>query len=354
MSAADINKRMAGQAQLDYNGRKGVEQMPPTRVIIDTDPGIDDALALILAFASPELSVEAITTVASNVSVAQAARNVCLLLELLDPHPRPQVANGAAHPMTRPLHTALNYHGEDGLGELVRFNTEKGLPRYPEPQQLFAIQSASALIAKRIGAAPGEIVVICLGPLTNLAIAIQAAPTEMAKVKEIVIMGGAIQAPGNVTPAAEFNLYTDPDAARLVFASGLPITLVPLDVTERVMLTAELVDTVVRHIGSRVTQFVRHVTERLFGVEQERTGCAAIPLHDPLAVAIAIDPSLVTRRPFHVEVETGDGPTQGMTIADRRQIGESLKQPSNLRVCTEVDAGRFIAFFLERICRPSV
>jgi inosine-uridine nucleoside N-ribohydrolase len=327
--------------------------MPPTRVIIDTDPGIDDALALILAFASPELLVEAITTVAGNVPVAQAARNVCLLLEVVDPHPRPPVAKGATHPMTRTLRTARSYHGEDGLGELSRFTAGEGMLRYPEPQQLLTPQSAPTLITELISAAPGEIVLICIGPLTNLAMAIQMAPAKMVKVKEIVIMGGAIQAPGNVTPAAEFNLYTDPDAARLVFTSGLPITLVPLDVTQRVMLTQELIDAVVRHVGSRVTQFVRDTTERLFSVEQERTGCAAVPLHDPLAVGVVIDPSLVTRRPFNVEVETGDGSAQGMTIADRRQIREEWKKPPNLQVCMEVDAGRFIALFLERICGPA-
>ncbi|MDD5559412.1 nucleoside hydrolase [Candidatus Methylomirabilis sp.] len=326
--------------------------MPPTRVIIDTDPGIDDALALILAFASPELSVEAITTVAGNVPVAQAARNACLLLEVADPHPRPPVAKGAAHPLIRPLRTAEDYHGEDGLGELSRFKTGEGMPRYPEPQQLLATQPAPALIAELISAAPGEMALICLGPLTNLAMAIQATPTQMAKVKEIIIMGGAIQAPGNVTPGAEFNLHTDPEAARLVFTSGLPITLVPLDVTQRIMLRTELIDAVVRHIDSRVTQFVRDTTERLFGVEQGRAGCAAIPLHDPLAVGVAIDPSLVTRRPLHVEVETGNGPSRGMTIADRRQIKEEWKQTPNLQVCMEVDAGRFMALFLERICRP--
>lgn len=328
--------------------------MPKTRVIIDTDPGIDDALALILAFASPELSVEAITTVAGNVTVAQATRNACLLLEVIDLHPRPQIATGATCPMVRPLRTAEGYHGQDGLGELSRFRTETGAFRYPEPQQLLAPQSAPTLMADLISAAPGEIVLICIGPLTNLAMAIQAAPAKMAKVKEIVVMGGAIQMPGNVTPGAEFNLYTDPDAARLVFTSGLPITLVPLDVTQRVMLRAELIEAVVGHIGSRVTQFVRDATERLFGVEQEQTGCAATPLHDPLAVGIVVDPSLVTRRPLYVEVETGNGPAQGMTIADRRHIRKEWKSPPNLQVCMEVDAGRFIALFLERICRPLI
>ena len=328
--------------------------MPPTRVIIDTDSGIDDALALVLAFASPELVIEAITTVAGNVPVAQAARNACLLLEMVDPHPRPPVAVGAAHPLRKPLLTAQDYHGEDGLGELSRFKTEGGMPRYPEPQQLPIPHPAPALIAEIVSSTPGEIVLICLGPLTNLAMAILAAPTEMAKIKEIVIMGGAIQVPGNVTPGAEFNLYTDPEAAKLVFTSGLPIALIPLDITERALLTAELIDAVVRHIDSRVTQFVRDTTERLFGVEQGRTGHTAIPLHDPLTVGVAIDRSLVSSRSLHVEVETGDGPTQGMTIADRRPIKEEWKKPPNLQVCMEVDAGRFLALFLERICQPPV
>lgn len=326
--------------------------MPKTRVLIDTDPGIDDALALMLAFASPELSVEAITTVAGNVTVAQATRNACLLLNLIDPNPRPPVAKGAAHPLVRPLRTGREYHGNDGLGDLARFTTDDGTPRYPEPQQHLAPQSAPTLMAELVSAAPGEMVLICIGPLTNLAMAIQADPAAMAQVKEIVIMGGAIQAPGNVTPAAEFNLYTDPEAARLVFTSGLPMTLVPLDVTQRVLLTRELVDAVARHVGSCATQFVRDITERLFGIEYEQTGRAVTPLHDPLAVGVVVDPTLVIRRPFHVEVESGDGPARGMTIADRRQIKEEHRQPPNLHACTEVDAGRFTALFLERLCRP--
>lgn len=328
--------------------------MPKTRVIIDTDPGIDDALALIFAFASPELSVEAITTVAGNVAVSQATRNACLLLDLVDPHPRPPMAKGAAQPLIRPLRTGERYHGTDGLGELSRFTVEAGVLRYPEPQQHLASQFAPTLMAELISAAPGEIVLICIGPLTNLAMAIQAAPTKMAKVKEIVVMGGAIHAPGNITPGAEFNLYTDPEAAKVVFTSGLPITLVPLDVTQRVLLRVELLEAVARHVGSRITQFIRDATERMFGIEQEQTGFAVIPLHDPLAVGAIIDPSLVIRRLFHVEMETGEGPAQGMTIADRRQIKDKWKRPPNLQVCTEVDAGRFIALFLERICRAPV
>ncbi len=152
--------------------------MTATRVIIDTDPGIDDALALILAFASPELSVEAITTVAGNVEVEQAARNACAILDLIDPHPRPPVAVGAGHPLRKGLHTDLHYHGEDGLGELARFKDREGRPRYPEPQRRLAPQDAPALIADLISSAPGEIVLICIGPLTNLALAIRAAPTK--------------------------------------------------------------------------------------------------------------------------------------------------------------------------------
>ncbi len=325
--------------------------MAPTRVIIDTDPGIDDALALILALASPELSVEAITTVAGNVEVGQAARNACLILDVIDPHPRPPVAAGAGRPLKRVLHTAHDYHGKDGLGELARFKDRDGRPRYPEPQRRLAPQDASALIAERVGSAPGEIVLICIGPLTNLATAILAAPDKMAKVKQIVIMGGAIAVPGNVTPCAEFNLYVDPDAAEVVFTSGLPITLVPLDVTQQVILTQEQIDASVRPIGNRVAQFVCDSTQRLLRHEQERTPLAAIPLHDPLAVGIVIDDSLVRRRPFHLEVETAAGPSRGTTIADRRSIKEGWKKPPNIEVCVEVDPGRFVDLFLDRVCR---
>lgn len=326
--------------------------MSPTRVIIDTDPGIDDALALILAFASPELKVEAITTVAGNVPVIQAARNTCRILDLLEPDLRPPVAAGADAPLKKPLRTAQDYHGEDGLGELSRFKKSDGSLRYADPKSSLARQGALTLIADTIASAPGEITLICLGPLTNLAMAILSSPVEMAKVKEIIVMGGAIQVPGNVTPVSEFNIYVDPHAAAIALTSGLPITLVPLDVTERVMLTEEMVDVIIRRLNNPVTQFVHDITERLLRFERERRGRAAIPLHDPLAVGAVIDRSLVTRRPFHVEVETGEGPAQGITIADRRQIKEELKQAPNLQVCMEVNAGRFMALFLERICRP--
>ena len=325
--------------------------MTSTRVIIDTDPGIDDALALILAFASPEVSVEAITTVAGNVTVEQAARNACAILDVIDPHPRPPVAVGAGHPLKKALRTAHDYHGEDGLGGIFRFRTTEGTPRYPEPRQLAAPKNAPALIAELIDSAPGEIVLICIGPLTNVAMAILAAPERMAKVKEIVIMGGAIAVPGNVTPGAEFNMHADPHAAEVAFTSGLPISLVPLDVTQQVILTQEQIEAVVRPIGSRVTQFICDSSERLFEYIRERRGCAAIPLHDPLAVGVVIDQSLVRREPLHVEVETADGPAQGVTIADRRRIRAEWKQPPNLQVCMGVDADRFVGLVLERVCR---
>jgi purine nucleosidase len=325
--------------------------MTPTRVIIDTDPGIDDALALILAFASPEVTVEAITTVAGNVTVEQAARNACAILDVIDPHPRPPVAVGTGHPLKKALRTAHDYHGEDGLGGIFRFRTREGTPRYPEPYHIQAPKNASELITEMIDSAPGEIVLICIGPLTNVAKAILSEPEKMAQVKEIVIMGGAIAVPGNVTPGAEFNMHADPHAAAVVFTSGLPISLIPLDVTQQVILTQEQIEAVVRPIGSRVTQFICDSSERLFGHIRERRGCAAIPLHDPLAVGVVIDQSLVRRGPLHVEVETADGPAQGVTIADRRQIGAEWKQPPNLQVCMGVDADRFVGLFLERVCR---
>ena len=325
--------------------------MIPKRVIIDTDPGIDDALALILALASPELSVEAITTVAGNVEIRQTARNAGLILDVINPRPRPSVAAGAGRPLKKPLHTAHGYHGKDGLGELSRFRDGEGRPRYAESRRRLAPQDAAVLIAELIGSAPGEIVLICIGPLTNLATAILAAPRKMAQVKEIVIMGGAITVPGNVTPCAEFNIYVDPDAAEVAFSSGLPITLVPLDVTQQVILTQAQIEASVRPIGNRVTQFICDSTDRALASARVREGCAAIPLHDPLAVGIVIDHSLVRRRPFHVEVETAAGPSRGRTIADRRHIRAGGNKPPNLQVCVEVDARRFVDLFLERACR---
>lgn len=325
----------------------------PIPVVIDTDPGIDDALALILALRSPEFRVEAITTVAGNVGVDLASRNALMVVEVVRPTPLPVVARGAERPLQRPLVTAVHLHGGDGLGDLDRFRNPDGSPRYPAPALGLSPREGPEELLAAAGRHPGELVVICLGPLTNLALAIQRRPEHMAQVKDLFVMGGAVAVPGNVTAVAEFNMHVDPHAARTVMESGLPITLVPLDVTTKVQLPQYLIETAIVQRGGVLGQFVRDFTSRGVGLARELGREAAITLHDPLAVGVAIDPSLVTLREYHVSVEVSGQETLGMTVADRRTLPSARKAPANCRVAMEVDATRFLDLFVERICAES-
>jgi len=325
----------------------------PKRIVVDTDPGVDDALALILALRSPELKVEAITTVAGNAPVEQVTKNLFTILELLDPKPSPLVAKGAEGPLKKQLITATTIHGEDGLGELFRYRNPDGSPRYPEPKVPPDLPNAVALIFELIDRYPQELTLITLGPLTNLARAILADPQRMRRVREVISMGGAISAPGNITPVAEFNVFTDPNAAQIVFDSGLPLTLVPLDVTRKVQLTKELIDAEIRPLHDRLSQFISDSTARVVEFAPKVEGAEGVILHDPLAVGVAIKPSLIKTHWLHVQVETEGHVTEGMTVADLRLIPEERKKPANLHVAFEVDVERFMSLFLERICRRS-
>ncbi len=331
----------------------------PKRVIIDTDPGIDDALALVLALQSPELRVEAITTVSGNVHVDLATRNALMVLDLFPPERRPPVARGADRPLTRALHTAAHVHGEDGLGELWRYRMTDGKPRYqtdcrgssrtaPTPVGVDAVTCLLDLIR----GSPGALTLITLGPLTNIAHALQRDAAVMRQLAGIVMMGGAVTVPGNITPTAEFNIYVDPEAAQRVFASDLPLTLIGLDVTERVRLTAEMIDQHVHSMGTRLSQFIVDCTAQAiqFSTCMERP--PGMAMHDPLAVGAVIDPSLVCTVPLAVQVETQGALTVGMTIADRRPLLPDLKGPANVDVALAVDAPRFLELFLTRIRTP--
>jgi inosine-uridine nucleoside N-ribohydrolase len=323
------------------------------RVIIDTDPGVDDALALVLALKSYEIHVEAITTVNGNVSVGQATRNAALLLELLDPRPRPILAMGASKPLHKHQIRAQSVHGSDGLGGLYRFKNPDGSPRYPEESLPGQIPNATELLFDLLKRYPDEMSLITLGPLTNLAEALQKDAKRVKRLREVVIMGGAIGVPGNITPAAEFNIFIDPHAAQRVFHSGLPMTLVPLDVTEKVCLESEEIQALDRVMEEPLGGFVRDITEKSIEHMRETREMSAIYLHDPLAVGVAIDPTMVKAACLHVEVETSRGTTQGMTIADTRAITDDLKQPPNLDVALEVESEWFLTFFKERLCRRS-
>jgi purine nucleosidase/pyrimidine-specific ribonucleoside hydrolase len=327
-----------------------------TPILIDTDPGIDDALAILLALGSPEVSVEAITTVAGNVEVDLATANTFRILDVARPwhvaRPgrRPLVARGAEAPLAGPLLTAAHVHGEDGLGNLVGLREPDGQPRYPEPSHTLQMLDGANLILETADRFAGRLVVVALGPLTNVALALRRDPRRLAQVARVVVMGGAVGVPGNVTAAAEFNMHVDPEAAAEVFASGLPIELVPLDVTRRVVLTRADLSKALARQGGKTARFIEDFTAHGFDFETQR-GDGGMALHDPLAVGVAVDPSLVTLEPLHVAVECAGRLTRGMTVADRRPHRD--RPAPTCRAALDVDAPRFLRLFLERVCRAS-
>lgn len=322
----------------------------PERVIIDTDPGIDDALALLLALHSPELEIVAITTVNGNVPVEKATQNVFTIFSLLPPTiPRPPVAKGAAQPRQKAPVWAMDIHGEDGLGRIAHRRDTAGNLLYTPPPITLSEREAAEEILYQLSVSSQAITIIALGPLTNLAAAIEKDRKTMERVKRIVLMGGAITVPGNITPAAEFNIYADPHAAELVFTSALPLTVVGLDVTRQVRLSKTTVETAIAPQQTRVSQFLCDCTAELLAFAEKQAGEASLSLHDPLAVGVAIDPFFVSTEALPVEIETQGKVTEGMTVADRRPMKPIWKKPPNAEVCLSVDAPRFLSFFLERV-----
>ena len=321
----------------------------PRHVIIDTDPGVDDALALILALQSPELCVDAITTVSGNVDVDLATQNALTVLGLFPSERRPLVAKGADRPLTRSLSTAAHVHGDDGLGGLSSLCTVEGQLRYPPASASLAAYDAVTCMLNCIRRSPGELTLIALGPLTNLAHALCRDANSVRQLQGVVVMGGAVTVPGNVTPVAEFNIYVDPEAAQVVFSSGMPITLIGLDVTEQVRLTAEMIDQHLRPARSPLGQFVVECTAQTiqFSTRVERP--AGMAMHDPLAVGALIDASIVRTVPLSVQVETQGEFTTGMLVADRRPLRSDLMAPANVHVALEVEAARFLEIFLNRL-----
>jgi len=299
-------------------------------LLIDTDPGIDDALALLLALASPDCSVEAITTVAGNVEVPLCTRNAKRVVAVAAPLRSPCIVEGAATPLARPLRTAVHYHGADGLGGALP-------PEAPSPPPAPGSAARTLVqMARRMGQ---MLTVVAIGPLTNLALALELDAPALAGIGRLVVMGGAVEVPGNVTPTAEFNMYVDPEAADRVVAADLPLELIPLDVTQRVILRQPALEAALRSAPSGLADFVSTVTRFAFRVEAV-SGTPGITLHDPLAVGVALDPSFVTFERVRLEIGAG-----GET---RRCPG-----PPNCRVAVAVEAERFVPWFLERLCRAS-
>lgn len=306
------------------------------RLVIDTDGGVDDALALLLALAWPEARVEAITTVHGNVPVEAATRNIGEVLYIA--RAEATLAQGCAKPLRAAPVSGTDVHGDDGLGGWVHVAPVRRV----DPAGLPGAQTIVSL-ARQF---PGEITLVTIGPLTNAAVAFREDPIGMRLLKRVVSMGGAVWERGNVTAAAEFNVFADPDAAREVVHSGIPITLVGLDVTHQVVFTRERLELLLGRRADLRARFLRCICERLFSFYRPRLGCDMFYLHDPLAIGVALDASLVETKPMSVDIETAGELTRGMVVAERRPW---LQRTANVDVCVASDAGRFVELFCERV-----
>jgi inosine-uridine nucleoside N-ribohydrolase len=300
-----------------------------TKIVIDCDPGHDDAIAILLALASPELELVGVTTVAGNQTLDKTTRNALVTLDVGGRSEVP-VAAGAEAPLSRELRTAAHVHGETGLDG----------PELPEPQSEPVAAHAADVLAELI--APGT-VLVPTAPLTNIALLLERHPDVRERIERIVWMGGAI-AGGNITPAAEFNAFVDPEAAAIVFASGIPITMIGLDVTHKALFTRAHAEQL-REAG-RAGRFVADLSDFFQRFHETSYGFEGSPIHDAMAVAHVIDPTLVTTRRVNVEVETRSEFSDGRTVVDLR--GVTGRSP-NADVGVDVDAERFLELIVSRI-----
>lgn len=312
--------------------------MPPRKIIIDTDPGQDDAVAILLALASPdEIEVLGITAVAGNVPLALTARNARIVCELAG-RPDLPVFAGCDRPLGRKLVTAEHVHGKTGLNG----------PVLPDPVMPLQDKHAVDFIIETLRREPAGAVTLCpLGPLTNIAVAFEKAPDIVDRLAGIVLMGGAYFEVGNITPTAEFNIYVDPQAADIVFKSGVEITVMPLDVTHKALVTRARNDAF-RALGTRVGVAVAEMTDFFERFDKEKYGSQGAPLHDPCVTAFLIRPDLFSGRHVNVEIETRSELTMGMTVADWWRVAE---RPANAMFMGDIDADGFFALLTERLGR---
>ena len=301
-----------------------IGQMSPTPVILDVDPGHDDAVALMLACGAPELEVRAVTTVAGNVPLDKTTENALRVLSLIGRDGVP-VGAGADAPLERPLHTAENIHGESGLDG----------PEWDEPTVDVDGRGADRLMADVVEASAEPVTLLPTGPLTNVATFLEEYPRLQENVERIVLMGGSIGL-GNTTPAAEFNVYVDPEAARVVFESGLPITMIGLDVTHKAAIGQEEVRRLltlgrVGEVAAELVTFFTGTYEKVFGFR-------APPIHDAVAVAAVVEPGILETRPMRVEVECESELTRGETVCDFYGV---WGKPPNAEVGVDLDRAVF-------------
>jgi inosine-uridine nucleoside N-ribohydrolase len=318
------------------------------KIIIDTDPGTDDALALMLALNSPELDVRAITVVPGNVTAAMGLDNALRMVSLTNRCDIP-VAGGAQHPLFQKLITAEFWHGKNGLANV----------ELPPSKCTVDPRFGPDLIIQLVHASPHEITLVPVGPLTNIALAVEKDPSIVPLVKEVILMGGSISG-GNVNAAAEANIYNDPEAAQIVFQAGWPLTMVGLEIGDKALFTHKYLDELRRTHGP-INDFI--VSVLTFLVNLSATfGLPGSPMYDPSAVAVAIDSTLVKVQEMHVDVETRGEFTRGETVGNRhgevernvlhgdRYVIEGVdKVKPNAKVCVDVDADRFLQLFVSRI-----
>ena len=311
--------------------------MSPRKIIIDTDPGQDDAFAILLAFASPELQVLGICAVAGNVPLAYTQRNARIICELAG-KPETRVFAGCDRPLQRKLVTAEHVHGKTGLDGPVM--VEPVMDLQPGHAVDFIIET---LRTER----DGTVTLCALGPLTNIATAFLKAPDIVARVQEIVLMGGGYFEGGNITPVAEFNIYVDPEAAAIVFSAGVPLVVMPLDVTHKVLTTKARVDAI-RNLGTKVGHVAAEWADFFERFDKAKYGSDGAPLHDPCVIAYLLQPDLFKGRRINVEIEVQSELTLGMTVAD--WWGVSKREPNALFMGS-VDADGFFALVTERLGR---
>ncbi|MEL6689620.1 MAG: nucleoside hydrolase [Pseudomonadota bacterium] len=303
------------------------------KIIIDTDPGQDDAVAILLALASPEVDVLGITAVAGNVPLELTAKNARIVCELAG-RPDVKVFAGCDRPIGRTLVTAEHVHGKTGLNGV----------EHKDPTMPLQDQHGVDFIIETVRSTDG--ITLCpLGPLTNIATALERAPDIADRIQEIVLMGGAYFEVGNITPAAEFNIYVDPEAAEIVFKSGVPIVVAPLDLTHKMLTSAAWIEEM-RALGTPVGEAVAGWTDFFERFDVAKYGSAGAPLHDPCVIAHIIDPTLFSGRHVNVEIETQSPLTRGMTVADWWGVTERSK---NALFLGDGDRDRFFDLLTTRL-----
>jgi purine nucleosidase len=331
----------------------------PLRVVLDTDPGIDDSLAILLALASSEIDLAAVGVTGGNCSLADGVRNALNVLAVAGRADLP-VCAGVGLPLIRPPFTAPETHGDSGLG----------YARLPASPAGPANEHAVDMIIREIMARPGEVTLVAVAPLTNVAMAVRKEPRIVEAVREVIIMGAALRTDGNTTSLAEFNFFVDPHAAHIVLESGLPITLLPWDITKDVLLRQAEVDRLLR-IESPVSHFIADATRFYMEFHEKCFGFAGCSINDPVALALAFMPDLARTEPMHVAVEYASELTIGKSVityvGDHQrepdahdqlgydvalwpmQWGRLIRSKPNVRAVVELDTPRFIATFVEHM-----